>query len=237
MTVDSGLPEPIEVEVKLGVARPAAIRRLLLRPDPVRLAGFQAEGEPHVVRVTDRYLDTDRASGRLAAGLIRARLRRTGAAVELTVKRSGTEVDGVTTRVELSGRATRAIDPARWPPSAARTALVEAAAELPLREIAALRQRRLTRVLRRGSTRVEVSLDALEALDGPNVVARRYELEAELLAGEQAALADLAAALRSIEGVTPPLGSKLQFALDAVLPDNSPLVDSRVHGDPRPGGP
>jgi inorganic triphosphatase YgiF len=214
---DGPADEPTEVEVKLGVSRPAAVRQLLRRPEPARLAGFDAAAELHLVRVTDRYLDTDRVAGRLAAGLVRARLRRQGDAITLTVKRAGTESSGVTTRVELEGPATRAIEPERWPPSAARTVLIEAAGGLPLCEIAALRQRRLTRLLRRGATTVEVSLDALEALAGARVAARRYELEAELVAGEHGALAELSESLRAIDGVGPPLGSKLQFALDAVL--------------------
>lgn len=214
---DRTAEEPTEVEVKLGVSRPAAVRLLLRRADPARLAGFRAAGELHLVRVTDRYVDTDRVAGRLAASLMRARLRRTGSAVVLTVKRPGTESSGVTTRVELEGPATRALDPARWPPSAARTALTVAAGGAPLLEIAALRQRRLTRLLGRGATTVEVSLDALEALAGARVTMRRYELEAELVAGDHGALAELADALRAIDGVGPPLGSKLQFALDAAL--------------------
>jgi inorganic triphosphatase YgiF len=165
----------------------------------------------------DRYLDTDRGEGRLALALIRARLRLAGRSVVLTVKRTGVEADGVTTRVELEGPATRSLDPRRWPDSAARSALLEETGGAPLIEIARLRQRRFTRLVRRGATTVELSLDALAALDGGRVAGRRHELEAELKAGDASALADLADALRGARGIGPALGSKLRFTLEAGL--------------------
>lgn len=209
--------EPREIEVKLAVAVPRTVRRLLLQPDPGRLAGFDAAGPPHVVQLTDRYLDTDPIAGRLFLKSIRARLRREGRVTSLTVKRSGVETRGVTTRVELEGPATRSLDPGRWPPSAARGALLEASASEPLEVIAQLRQRRLTRLLARGATVVELSLDALQAVDHGRVVARRHELEAELVSGDETALAELGEALLRIDGISPPLGSKLRFALEGAL--------------------
>jgi inorganic triphosphatase YgiF len=207
--------EPTEIEVKLSVAKPAVVRRLLNRPHPRLLAGFEGSSPPRQVRVIDRYLDTDGVDGGLAVAGIRARLRRQGGAVTLTVKRTGVERRGVTTRVELEGPGTGALDPARWPPSDARTVLTDAVRGRPIREIARLRQRRLTQLVSRTGTVVELSLDALEAVDGGRVLARRHELEAELIEGNESALAELGAALRELDGVGPSLGSKLAFALDA----------------------
>jgi inorganic triphosphatase YgiF len=144
---------------------------------------------------------------------MRARLRFRAGRVTLTVKRTGIEAAGITTRVELEAPATRSLGPGRWPPSAARDALLQATAGEPLHVIARLRQHRLVRVVRRGGTRVELSLDALAAVAGGRVVARRHELEAELVDGSPEELATLADALRSIDGVGPALGSKLAFAL------------------------
>jgi inorganic triphosphatase YgiF len=220
VTVGGSAPpagEPKEIEVKLSVARPRTVRRLLVEPDPARLAGFAAAGPEHVVQLTDRYLDTDQIAGRLFLKSVRARLRRERGATTLTVKRSGLETRGVTTRVELEGPATRSLDPGRWPPSAARAALLEASASAPLQVIAQLRQRRLTRLLARGQTVVELSLDALQAVDRGRVVGRRYELEAELVGGDETALAELGEALMRIDGVGPPLGSKLRFAQESVI--------------------
>jgi len=207
--------EPTEIEIKLAVSRPSVIRRLLNQPQPHLLAGFEGTAPPHQVRVTDRYLDTSPANGELARAGIRARLRRRGDEVKLTVKRPSTERRGVSTRVELEGPATRSLDPARWPASDARTALERGLNGQPLQEIARLRQRRLTQILRQDGTAVEISLDALEAMDGGQVLARRHELEAELKEGAEAALALLGDALLEIDGVEPPLGSKLAFALEA----------------------
>ena len=169
---------------------------------------------PELVTVTDRYVDAAEGPSIAASG-IRARLRRRGNVVRLTVKRPGEVADGVTSRVELDGPATTSLDPRRWPASLAREVLVAAAGSRPLVEIGLLRQRRLTRVVRRAGTRIELSLDALAALQDGHVLARRHELEAELLAGDRAALVDLATALGRIDGTGPPIGSKLQFALAA----------------------
>lgn len=207
--------EPTEIEIKLAVTRPSVIRRLLNQPQPHLLAGFEGTAPPHHVRVTDRYIDTAPLDGELARAGIRARLRRRGDDVTLTVKRPSTESRGVSTRVELEGRATRSLDPARWPPSEARAALERAIGGRALREIARLRQRRLTQVLQREGTAVEISLDALEAMDGGQVLARRHELEAELKDGDEAALARLGDALLEIDGVGPSVGSKLGFAIEA----------------------
>lgn len=220
MTIGASAPpagEPKEIEVKLAVARPRTVRRLLVAPDPARLAGFAAAGPEHIVQLTDRYLDTDPIAGRLFLKSVRARLRRERGATTLTVKRSGLESRGVTTRVELEGPATRSLDPGRWPPSAARAALLDASASEPLQVIAQLRQRRLTRLLARGETVVELSLDAMQAVDRGRVVGRRYELEAELVGGDETALAELGEALLRIEGVGPPLGSKLRFAQESII--------------------
>lgn len=211
------MTEPTEIEVKLGVTNPRLIRRLIIDVDPDRLAGFEAAGDVHLVNIVDRYVDTDEYEGRLALRQMRARLRVAGWSVVLTVKRPGTEAMGVTTRVELEAPATRSLDPRRWPDSAARAALLAAIDGHDLVEIARLRQRRLTRLLRRGATTVEVSLDALAALHDGRVVGRRHELEAELVEGDPAALVELADALRLVVGIGPPLGSKLRFTLDAVL--------------------
>ena len=209
-------PEPLEIEVKLSVAIPGTVRRLLRNPEPARLAGFHAVGVAHDVRVDDHYLDTAmNGAGRLAAAAMRARVRWAGGEGTVTVKRAGVEDRGITTRVELEGPATRSMEPRRWPASDARSAMLEAIGNEKLHEIARLRQRRLTLVVERGDTQVEVSLDALEAMANGRVAARRTELEAELRRGNVGDLEELADAFRAIPGVGPALGSKLRFALDA----------------------
>jgi inorganic triphosphatase YgiF len=203
----------IEIEVKLAVDDPEAIRRLVEDPRPELLAGFQAAAPPRQVVVVDRYIDT--AALALNAVLARARLRHSAGLVTLTFKRSGIQTDGITERVELEGPATAALEPAGWPASSARTALVEIAGDAALIETARLRQHRLVRDLRRDDIAVELSLDHMEALRGDVVVATRWELDAELKEGTREGLADLAAALRRIPGTSPATESKRSFALAA----------------------
>jgi inorganic triphosphatase YgiF len=207
--------EGLEVEVKLAVDDPERIRALVSRPDPQLLAGFTGTGPVREIDVVDRYLDT--AGQALEAALARARLRESRRGVEITFKRQGVEGEGgVTTRVELEGAATPDLDPARWPESAARTELLTIIGTDALVETARLRQHRLVHDLVRGETRVELSLDRLEALDGEQVVATRWELEAELKAGRREDLTELANALQVQSGLSLAAESKRLFAMLAV---------------------
>jgi triphosphatase len=210
---------PVEIEVKLSVTNADAARALVDAPTAAQLAGFAADGEVREQVVTDRYVDTALGTGALRAAGLRARLRSRGTSVVLTVKGRGSMApDGVTTRLELDGPATAVIDPANWPPSPARDLLLEHTDGHPLVEIAALRQRRRVRLLRRGDSVIELSLDELFALAGDDVLASRFELEAELKSGPAAALSDLTAALADIDGLAPAMGSKLEFAIAARAP-------------------
>lgn len=210
----SGSASEVEVEVKLAVVDPEAIRDLIQTGDSARLAGFEAAGPIRETQLVDRYVDT--AGGTLADIGARARVRTGDGPARLALKRRGIEDGAVTSRREVEGPATEALDPAGWPASAARSELLELASGEPLVEIARLRQHRTARDVARGGTRVELSLDALDALDGDQVVASRWELEAELKAGDVAPLHELAAALQRNPATGPPTGSKLGFAVASV---------------------
>jgi inorganic triphosphatase YgiF len=205
--------EPLEIEVKLSVASPSVVLRRLGRSRADALAGFEREGRLRRVDVLDRYLDT--ADRSLEQDGARARLRETSRGVVLTVKRRGSVEGAVTARMELEGPATDSLEPTAWPPSRAREELLSLAAGKVLVETVRLRQRRAVRFLRRGATRVEASLDELIALRDGVSIATRWELEAELKAGDQAALHELAEALQQIPGVGPSVGSKRRFAMEA----------------------
>jgi inorganic triphosphatase YgiF len=215
-TPDSGPGTPVEIEAKLAVLHAAPIRALIDQPDPARLAGFAADGPERTDEILDRYLDTEPGGGALRTAGLRARLRIGAAGVVLAVKgRSSAAPDGLTTRKELEAPAVNDLDPVRWPPSEPRGLVMATVGDAPLVEVAALRQRRYVRLVRRAGTVVELSLDELVAVHGATELASRVELEAELKAGSAEDLAELVAALRTLEGVGPPLGSKLDFALGA----------------------
>lgn len=209
------IAEPTEVEVKFGVSLPRRISALLRDPDPDLLGGFRPAGPLARRTIVDRYMDTDQEDGRLASASMRARLRHQGRRVTLAVKRTGVQTEGVTERMEIEAPATRDLDPERWPASDARAALLDRVGSSKLGEVARLRQHRLVRVVERGLTRVELSLDRVDAIVRDRVVDRRYELEAELLAGDRDDLAELAVALGRLDGIGPSAGSKLGFALAA----------------------
>ena len=209
------MTEGVEVEVKFAVDDPERIADLVRSPDARLLAGFEPSGPAREVEVLDRYMDT--AGGALESALARARLRESQGRVEVTFKRQGVvDAAGVTARVELEGEATPDLDPTRWPDSPARRELVSLVRGASLVETARLRQMRLVRDLVRGETRVELSLDRLEALDGDAVVATRWELEAELRNGRRLDLAELANALEVLPGLSLAAESKRLFALLAV---------------------
>jgi inorganic triphosphatase YgiF len=205
----------VEVEVKFAGDDPERIADLVRSPDARLLAGFEPSGPAREVEVLDRYMDT--ADGALESALARARLRESRGRVEITFKRQGVvDAAGVTARVELEGEATPDLDPTRWPDSPARRELASLVRGASLVETARLRQMRLVRDLVRGETRVELSLDRLEALDGDAVVATRWELEAELRNGRRRDLAELANALEVLPGLSLAAESKRLFALLAV---------------------
>lgn len=190
------------------------------------------------MQILDRYFDTAVTGGRLQQRAMRARLRRRGQAVTLTVKRSGAfRTDGISSRVELEAPGTWSLDPDRWPASDAKRALLDAIGGgsgdrgEPLVEIGRLRQDRLVRIVRGQGAEIELSLDRVDAMADGRVARRRYELEVELKHGDEAALASLGETLARIPGLGPAAGSKLLFALEAVREARNAsnrLVDSRT---------
>jgi inorganic triphosphatase YgiF len=178
--------------------------------------------------IEDRYLDT--ADARLRTSGLVARLRAGPAATRITIKSLATAGRPVQDRLEVEGPATSCLSPETWPPSAARSLVEQATGGRPLEVIARLRQHRRTLVVRRGETRVELSLDDLEALeiggrtgaDGA-VLARATELEAELLSGQRRQFEILAAVLLRLDGLQPASGSKLDWAIGALAASDRAL--------------
>ena len=191
------------------------------------------DGEVRARTVVDTYLDT--TDGRLRAAGLAARLRASVIADDeaaaagrddppaiLTVKSlAGPLAGSVHDRLELEGAAGAGLDPNAWPASEARDLVAATVAHARLEAVARIRQHRRTLVVRRGGTRIELSLDDLEALrPGPGVpngvvLARTTELEAELLAGDARQLDLLGAVLLRLDGLRPATGSKLDWAVAA----------------------
>jgi inorganic triphosphatase YgiF len=223
--------EPIETELKLSVATPRRLARRIRNLELEPFGDFLPAGEARHVVILDRLFDTAVAGGRLQQQAMRARLRRRGSRVTLTVKRSGAlRTDGISSRVELEAPGTWSLDPRRWPASDAKAALLTAIGDEPIVEIGRLRQDRLVRVVRGHGAEIELSLDRVDAIADGRVARRRYELEVELKHGGEPALASLGEILSHVSGLGPAAGSKLLFALEAVRESRNapnPLVDSR----------
>src|SRR5262249_52686148 len=119
-------------------------------------------------------------------------------------------------REELEGPADRTAQPRDWPPSDARSLILEQCGDAPLVEVVTIRQLRRKRLLERGRTAVEVSLDEVDAVTRSRVVGRFVELEIELVRGDEAALTELDHVLAADRGLAPADSSKLESALRAI---------------------
>ena len=211
MTTKTG--RPVEIELKYRVIDAAAGDAYLAADE---LAGFHPASPVRSTQVEDRYIDT--ADGAMARAGFAARLRQTAkgttVAVKSAVRRTGT--GNVHRREELEGPADRTTHPRDWPPSDARSVLLEQCGDAPLVELVTIRQLRRKRILERDGTAVELSLDEVDAVTRSRVVGRFVELEVELVRGREAHLAAIDALLAADPGLAPAETSKLQAALRAI---------------------
>jgi CHAD domain-containing protein/adenylate cyclase class IV len=205
--------KPVEIELKYRVIDAAAGDRYLAADE---IAGFRPSSAVRSTQVEDRYIDT--ANGAMARAGFAARLRQTAktttVAVKSSVRRVGT--GNVHRREELEGPADRTAHPRDWPPSDARSLILEQCGDAPLVEVVTIRQLRRKRILQRDGTSVELSLDEVDAVSRSRVVGRFVELEVELMSGDEAGLADIDRELAVDPGLAPAGTSKLQSALRAV---------------------
>jgi CHAD domain-containing protein len=205
--------KPVEIELKYRVRDAAAAERYMIVGG---IAGFRPTSPVRTTQVEDRYIDT--ADGAMARAGFAARIRQTAKATIVAVKssarRSGT--GNVHRREELEGPADRTSAPRDWPPSDARSLILEQCGDAPLVEVVTIRQLRRKRILELNGTSVELSLDEVDAVSRSRVVGRFVELEVELMSGDEAGLTAIDTALAADPGLTPADTSKLQSALRAV---------------------
>ncbi len=210
-TTSEGDADPVEIELKFRVLDPAARSRVLAAE---RIGPFVADPRTRIVDTDDRFLDTpDRA---LAAARHAVRLRTTASGTVVTVKGPTTiGAGGAAQRMELEGAA-HGTDPSAWATSAAADRVRGIAGSRSLEQVAALRQHRVTRILRAPDARAELSVDDVAILDGDDTVERFSEIELELLDGNAARLADAAAVLAADPGLRAATESKYAAALRAL---------------------
>ncbi len=218
MSTTSREGRPVEIELKYRVIdRPAGDH--YLGADDV--AGFVPASAVRSAQVEDRYIDT--VDGALARAGFAARIRQTAKTTTVAVKSAIRRRDrgGLHRREELEGPADRTSPPRDWPPSDARSLILEQCGDAPLVEVVTIRQLRRKRILERDGTAVEVSLDEVDAVTRSRVVGRFVELEFELVRGDEAALVDIERTLAADPGLAPADSSKLESALRAVTSTES----------------
>ena len=219
-SVDTAAEDARELELKYAVSDVDAVRQLVGGDS---LAGLTA-GPWRTVRVSDQYLDT--AAEALRRRGYGARLRHADGRTLLTVK---TEVGGASgrrrrerglhDRMELEGRATRRLNPSKWPDSAARSVVQAALGDERLRTLFYLDQRREERDLTRDG-------DAVATLSLDTVDVRRFgrrvgtfailEVESRETGNGARTLAAVAAALDEARSLQPEPRSKEEIARQLV---------------------
>ena len=201
---------PVEVELKYRVRDVAAGERFLAAE---ALGPFRATSAARTAQHEDRYLDT--SDGALARAGFAARLRQTNGSTVVTVKGTRPPDGAMARREELEGPADRSADPSDWPPSAARSLILELCGDLPLVELVTVRQLRRKRKLKAADATAELSLDEVDVVARGRVIDRFVELEVELTSGSEARLSELELVLGVDGGLAPARGSKLEAALAA----------------------
>jgi CHAD domain-containing protein/adenylate cyclase class IV len=200
----------MEVELKYRLDDVASGERFLSADT---LGPFRASSAARTAQHEDRYLDT--SDGALARAGFAARLRQTNAGTIVSVKAT-TALDGaLARREELEGPADRTAEPRDWPPSAARSLILELCGDAPLVELVTVRQLRRKRRLKAPDAAVELSLDEVDVVARGRVIDRFAELEVELTSGDEARLVELRDVLEKEDGLTPATSSKLEAALAA----------------------
>jgi inorganic triphosphatase YgiF len=210
-------PGQVEAELKYT----AADEGPLLELERAEALGAARLGTAKTASELDRYLDT--AHLRLSAARWACRLRSREGRTVVSLKGPAEHDAGdlLHRRAELEGPAGNGLDPAAWPPSAARERLVEITDGQPLVERFRLEQRRTERQVSAGEISVGLlSLDRVRVLYGQDEIGRMLVVELELAPEAVTAGFDhrlVSGALDRVPGLVPDPLSKLERAL-ALLP-------------------
>jgi CHAD domain-containing protein len=204
-----------EIELKYRLLDLAAGERFLAAE---ALGPFRAVSAARAAQHEDRYLDT--SDGALARAGYAARVRQARGGTVVTVKSTTAQDGALARREELEGPADRTAEPHAWPPSAARSLILELCGDAPLVELVTVRQLRRKRRLKAVDATAELSLDEVDVVARGRVIHRFAELEAELTSGDEARLIELRPIFEADGSLIPATGSKLEAALAATSADD-----------------
>lgn len=211
----------MEIEAKFKVPNRQAYRELLR----VRNLGKYVVAPANRIQVVDRYFDTP--DGRLLATSYSCRLRTEGERIVATLKGLGGVEGAVHRRDEQEiDLPELVLNPADWPPSAARERALELTAGAALEPLFDLQQtRQKCDVLDGDRVVAELSLDEARAVVGQRP-AFYYEVEVELRPdGTEEDLALLAAALTEEHGLEPEPRSKFARGMETLRERGTALQD------------
>lgn len=218
-----------EVELKYRLADRKTGERLLSRKT---LGPLRAQGEIDEVHHDDSYLDTpDRA---LRNAGYAARIRQTQGGPILGLKALTESGTAVHRREELESPGGSGLQPLTWPPSDARSIILELSGDAPLVETVRLDQKRRKRRFGNAGSTVEVSLDDVRVMHGETEIDRFLELEVEVIDGDESPLEQVAETLARSPGVKPSPDSKLATAERAIA-DAPARTEARRSGLPSAG--
>ena len=232
--MSAAVANPTELELKYRVVDLAAAERYLVDEE---IGTFTGTAAPRSSQFEDRYVDT--ADGALGKAGYAVRLRQSGRGSIVSIKSlARTEgPGGAMRREELEGPADRTAGPLDWPPSDARSLVLELAGDAPLVELVTIRQLRRKRIVRSGETRVELSLDEVDVVARSRVIDRFVELEAELVKGDENLLASLATVFTADVALAPASGSKFEAAMAVARPGRRRSRPTTIEPTPEPAVP
>jgi len=224
-----------ELELKYAVTDRAAVEQIV---SAKVVFGFDA-GEWREHDVIDQYLDT--RGGALARAGYGARLRRVGGRTIVTVKsiaRRRARGGALHDRLEVEARATRQLDPGRWPESPARALIEVSAGGEALHTLFTIEQHRRERdLLRDGGVVATLSLDAGVVKRFGRELGVIDALEIESAAAHPAearrVLAAIAADVETVPTLRPEERSKEELAhalVERALSDAKPVRPPRTPG-------
>jgi CHAD domain-containing protein len=214
-----GRKRTVEIELKFRVDDAAAAAALM---ETERIGSLAAGDDATEVVMEDRYVDTADGVLTQAGYAVRMRALESGTLVSVKSLARTEAAGGATRREELEGPADEAAPPSDWPASDARDLVITHAGTAPLVELTTIRQRRRKRLYASDEATIELSLDDVEVVADGEVVERFTEFEAELIKGDEAALAVVAALLDGTVGLRRATSSKLEAALAALDGARSP---------------
>jgi triphosphatase len=205
------LDRPTEVELKYRLSDAEIGDRLLAGES---LGPLHARGEIEQTHHDDHYFDTPGSA--LAGAGWAARIRQAPEGALLSLKSLASSGSSLHRRQELEAPAGPGLQPVEWPPSDARSLVLELGGDAALVETIRLDQTRRRRVFGDDRFTVEVSLDDVHVLRDGTEIDRFLELEVELTGGEESQLGKVAAVLDATAGLTPSRTSKLESAQAAI---------------------